>query len=188
MNRQPRLPLIVAACFAALSGIAATQEATKAPVQKPPAASTDDSPDAWLTMKVKLALLTTKDVPAMAIDVDTVHDVVTLSGKVQTEAAKTRAGEVAKGVEGVKEVKNIVQVVPESQEKVVEKADDEIQAAVKKALDADQTLKGISVKSVDKGVVLLAGKATTKEALRAVQAAYKTAGVRSVSSEIALEK
>lgn len=187
MNRQPRMPLMVAACFAAMTGMAATQDAAKAPVQKPPA-STDDSPDAWLTMKVKLALLTSKDVPAMAIDVDTVHDVVTLSGKVETEAAKTRAGDVAKGVEGVKEVKNIVQVVPESQQKVVEKADDEIQAAVKKSLDADQTLKGISVKTVDKGVVLLAGKATTKEALRAVQAAYKTAGVRNVSSEIAVEK
>jgi hyperosmotically inducible protein len=167
--------------------VASSQDAAKAPVQKPPAAK-DDSPDAWLTTKVKLALLTTKDVPAMAIDVDTVHDVVTLSGKVDTEAAKNRAGEVAKGVEGVKEVKNILQVVPESQQKAVEKADDEIQANVKKAIDADQTLKGISVKSVDKGVVLLAGKATTKEALRAVQAAHKTAGVRSVSSEIALDK
>jgi hyperosmotically inducible periplasmic protein len=187
MNRSPRLLLILAVCFATLTGIAATQDAAKAPVQKPPAAK-DDSPDAWLTMKVKLALLTTKDVPAMAIDVDTVHDVVTLSGKVETEAAKTKAGEVAKGIEGVKQVKNILQVVPESSEKVVDKADAEIKDAVQKAFDADSTLKGISVKSVDKGVVLLAGKATTKEALRAVQAAYKTAGVRQVSSEIALER
>ena len=186
MHRHPRLIFIVAACFAALVGAAQAQDAAKAPVQKPPVG--EDTPDAWLTAKVKLALLTTKDVPAMAIDVDTVHDVVTLSGKVETEAAKARAGEVAKGVEGVKQVKNILQVVPESKEKMVEKADDEITAAVKKAIDADQTLKGISVKTVDKGVVLLAGKATTKQALRAVQVAYKTAGVRSVSSEIALEK
>jgi hyperosmotically inducible periplasmic protein len=186
MHRHPRLLLILAACFVALVGVAHAQDAAKAPVQKPPAG--EDSPDAWLTTKVKLALLTTKDVPAMAIDVDTVHDVVTLSGKVETEAAKTRAGEVAKGVEGVKQVKNILQVVPESQQKVVDKADAEIKDAVQKTLDADTMLKGISVKSVDKGVVLLAGKATTKEALRAVQAAHKTAGVRQVSSEIALEK
>jgi osmotically-inducible protein OsmY len=121
MNRNPRLLLILAACFAATTGVASSQDdAAKAPVQKPPAAK-DDSPDAWLTTKVKLALLTTKDVPAMAIDVDTVHDVVTLSGKVETDAAKARAGEVAKGVEGVKEVKNILQVVPEAQQKVVER-------------------------------------------------------------------
>ena len=187
MHRHPRLLLIPAIGLWALVGAAQAQDAAKAPVQKPPAAK-DDSPDAWLTMKVKLALLTAKDVPAMAIDVDTVHDVVTLSGKVETEAAKTRAGEVAKGVEGVKQVKNILQVVPESQEKVVEKADAEIKDAVHKAIDADQSLKGISVKAVDKGVVLLAGKATTKQALRAVEAAHKTGGVRQVSSEIALEK
>jgi len=187
MHRNPRLLLILAACFATMTGVASSQDAAKAPVQRPPAKK-DDSPDAWLTMKVKLALLTAKDTPAMAVDVDTVHDVVTLSGKVPDEAGKARAGEVAKGVEGVKEVKNILQVVPESQMKVVDKADDQIKDALQKTLEADKALTGISVKAVDKGVVLLAGKATTAAALRAVQAAHKTAGVRQVSSEIALEK
>jgi osmotically-inducible protein OsmY len=179
--------LIAAASLSILSGGAFAQDATKAPVQHPPAKK-NDSPDAWLTAKVKLALLTAKDVPAMAIDVDTVHDVVTLSGKVSTEPEKTRAGEVAKGVEGVKEVKNILQVVPESQMKVVDKADDQIKEALQKTLTADKTLDGISVKSVDKGVVLLAGKATTAAAVKAARAAHATAGVRAVSSEIALDK
>jgi hyperosmotically inducible periplasmic protein len=187
MNRKPRLLLILAACFATMAGAAAAQTSDSAPVQKPPATK-DDSPDAWLTMKVKLALLTTKDVPAMSIDVDTVHDVVTLSGKVADETEKTRAGQVAKGVEGVKQVKNILQVVPESRMKVVEKADDQIQGAVRKALGADKALSGISVKTVDKGVVLLSGKATTAEAVRAIRAARGVAGVRYVSSEIALDK
>jgi len=187
MNRNPRLLLTLAACFATITGVASSQDAAKAPVQQPPAKK-DDSPDAWLTMKVKLALLTAKDVPAMSIDVDTVHDVVTLSGKVSDEAEKTRAGEVAKGVEGVKQVKNILQVVPESRMKVVEKADDQIQDAIQKAVAADKTLSGITVKSVDKGVVLLSGKATTAEAVRAIRAARAVAGVRHVSSEIALDK
>ena len=187
MNRNPRLLLILAACFAAITGVASSQDAAKAPVQRPPAKK-DDHPDAWLTMKVKLALLTTKDVPAMSIDVDTVHDVVTLSGKVADETEKTRAGEVAKGVEGVKEVKNILQVVPESRMKVVEKADDLIKDGVEKALKADKSLSGVSVKAVDQGVVLLAGKATTAEAVRAVRAARGVAGVRQVSSEIALDQ
>jgi len=187
MHRNPRLLLILAACFATITGVASSQDAAKAPVQPPPAKK-DDSPDAWLTMKVKLALLTAKDVPAMSIDVDTVHDVVTLSGKVADEMEKTRAGEVAKGIEGVKEVKNILQVVPESRMKVVEKADDQIKDGVQKALGADKSLSGISVKAVDKGVVLLAGKATTAAAVRAVQAARGVAGVRQVSSEIALDR
>src|SRR5436309_2857317 len=105
----------------------------------------------------------------MGIDVDTVNDVVTLSGKVEGEAEKTKAGETAKGVQGVKEVKNLLQVVPKSEKKVVDKTDDQVKDAVRKRLDADKTLSGISVKSVDKGVVLLAGKATTAAALRAVQ-------------------
>lgn len=187
MQRNRRIPLILAACFAALTGVATAQDAAKHPVQHPPAKG-HDSPDAWLTTKVKLALLTTKDVPAMSIDVDTVHDVVTLSGKVADEAEKAKAGEVARGVEGVKEVKNILQVVPESRMKMVEKADDQIKDGLQKTMSADKSLDGITVKSVDKGVVLLAGKGTTAAAVKAAGVARATAGVRAVSSEIALDK
>jgi len=186
MHHPARLFVIPAAFLAITCGPAAAEE-HKAAVHHPPAAK-NDSPDAWLTMKVKLALMTAKDVPAMSIDVDTVHDVVTLSGKVADEAEKTRAGEAARGVEGVKEVKNILQIVPESRMKVVEKADADIKDAVSKAIAADKTLDGISVKAVDKGVVLLAGKATTANALKALRVARGTAGVRQVSSEIALDK
>ena len=187
MNRKPRRLLVLVASFAAMAAVAGAQTSDNAPVQKPPAKNTDN-PDAWLTMKVKLALLTTKDVPAMSIDVDTVHDVVTLSGKVADETEKTRAGQVAKGVEGVKEVKNILQVVPESRMKAVEKADDEIKDAAQKALSADKSLSNVSVKAVDKGVVLLSGKATTAQAVKAVRAIHGVPGVRQVSSEIALDK
>jgi osmotically-inducible protein OsmY len=72
--------------------------------------------------------------------------------------------------------------------KVVEKADDQIKDGVEKALKADKSLSGVSVKAVDQGVVLLAGKATTAEAVRAVRAARGVAGVRQVSSEIALDE
>ena len=183
MHRNPRL-LILAACFATLPCAAGAQGTSKAG-HRPPAKK-NDSPDAWLTTKVKLALLTTKDVPAMAINVDTVHDVVTLSGKVSNEAEKTRAGEVARGVEGVKEVKNILQVVPESRRDAVDKSDDQIKDALNKRLTADKGLSGINVTSVEKGVVLLSGKASAVAALRAVQAAHATPGVHGVSSEIAL--
>jgi osmotically-inducible protein OsmY len=77
-------------------------------------------------------------------------------------------------------------VVPGPKRKVVDQAQTRSRTALQK-LDADKAFSGISVKSVDKGVVLLAGKATTVAALRAVQAAHETAGVRQVSSEIELE-
>jgi len=189
MHCNPRPFLMLAASFAILAGVAQSQEASKSPAHREPAAKTkNDSPDAWLTMKVKLALLTAKGVPGLAIDVDTQKDVVTLSGKVSTATEKTRAEDVAKGVDGVKQVKNLVQVVPGPERKVVDQADDQIKDVLQKTLDADKAFSGISVKSVDKGVVLLAGKATTAAALRAVQAAHATAGVRQVSSEIELER
>ena len=43
---------------------------------------------------------------------DVVNDVVTLKGTVATAAQKTRAEEVAKGIDGVKSVKNELKVAP----------------------------------------------------------------------------
>jgi hyperosmotically inducible protein len=44
------------------------------------------------------------------IDVDTNDGVVTLSGRVQTADAKNRAGELARGTDGVKSVHNDLKV------------------------------------------------------------------------------
>ena len=41
-----------------------------------------DMPDAWITMKTKIALMTTDNVSAADLNVDTVKGVVTLHGKV----------------------------------------------------------------------------------------------------------
>ena len=62
--------------------------------------------DASITAKVKTALVAEPDLSGLAIDVDTSQNVVTLNGTVATDAARAAAERVAKGVEGVKEVKN----------------------------------------------------------------------------------
>jgi len=184
MSRKISLLLVFAGGLALLAVVATAQE----PSKRAHTAAKKDSPDAWLTAKVKLALLTTKDVPGMAIKVDTMHDVVTLHGKVATKAEKERAEDVAKGIDGVKGVKNLVQVVPEARKEIVEKADDQIKDVLEKKLEADKGLGDVKVKAVDKGVVILSGKAKVTAALRAVETAYATAGVRQVASEIELEK
>lgn len=51
-----------------------------------------DTPDAWVTMKAKVALMTTEGISTSDLNVDTVNGVVTLHGKVATEAEKARAG------------------------------------------------------------------------------------------------
>lgn len=62
--------------------------------------------DSWLWFKTRTALLTTDDLRESTINVDVANDVVTLKGTVGTAAQKAQAETVAKGIEGVKSVKN----------------------------------------------------------------------------------
>jgi RNA-splicing ligase RtcB len=56
--------------------------------------------------KPRAVLATTEDLRDSTINVDVDNEVVTLSGTVATQAQKNRAAQIAKGVEGVKSVKN----------------------------------------------------------------------------------
>ena len=60
--------------------------------------------DAGITTKVKTKLATDNTVKASQVDVDTKDRVVTLSGNVDSDAAKTRAVEIARQTTGVKDV------------------------------------------------------------------------------------
>ena len=154
------------------------------------AALAADTPDAFITMKTKIALMTTDNVSAADLNVDTVNGVVTLHGKVATEAEKAKAEQVTAKIDGVKSVKNLLQIVPNSKREVVDRADAEVKDAVASAFKANARLKdsGISVASVNKGVVLLAGKANSLEShLEAVHVAYAVKGVRRVSSEVKVD-
>jgi hyperosmotically inducible protein len=62
--------------------------------------------DGWLWTKTRAVLATTDDLRDSTINVDVDDAVVTLSGTVATAAQKSKAAQVAKGVEGVKSVKN----------------------------------------------------------------------------------
>lgn len=62
--------------------------------------------DVRITSSVKAGLAAEKELSAAKIDVDTQDGVVTLSGAVDTAAAKARAAEVAHGVKDVKSVNN----------------------------------------------------------------------------------
>src|SRR6478736_4671367 len=88
-------------------------------------------PDGWITTKTKLALWTTAGIPSTEVDVDTVDGMVTLHGKVETAAENE-----AKKIDGVKRVRNLLQVVPESREKAVTKDDKAIKEAAEAALKA----------------------------------------------------
>ena len=82
------------------------------------------TPDAWITTKIKLALLTTEGVSGTAIKVDTVVGRVTLYGKVHSAEEKAKAETIARKVDGVQGVRNLLQVVAPQREKAMQVSDD----------------------------------------------------------------
>ncbi len=145
------------------------------------------APDAWITAKAKMALLTTEGVSGTAIDVDTIDGRVTLHGKVRSKDETAKAERVVKDIDGVKEVRSLLQVVPAARAAATKRSDADLKTAVERTLERDQSLadSSITVRSVDDGVVLLGGKAATlSDHLRALQDASRVSGVRRVATEV----
>jgi len=138
------------------------------------------APDAWVTTKVKLALLTADGVTSTKINVDTIDGHVTLHGTVPSADEKARAEHVASSVTGVTQVRDLltIKLPPAAQRAAV--ADATLKAQVADALKRDKALADsrIEVASVDAGVVTLSGSATTmSDQLRAVETAREVPGV-----------
>ena len=68
--------------------------------------------DGWLWVKTRYELATADDLRDSTINVDVDNGVVTLTGTVASAAQKTKADQVVKSLEGVKAVKNLLKVVP----------------------------------------------------------------------------
>lgn len=62
--------------------------------------------DTAITTKVKASLLAEKGIPSTAISVETYEGRVLLSGFVGSNDVKSKAGQIAKGINGVKQVDN----------------------------------------------------------------------------------
>jgi hyperosmotically inducible protein len=73
--------------------------------------------DTTITTRVKTAMLNDPMVGGLGIDVDTLKGVVTLSGRVTSQAERQQAISLARRVTGVTDVKDALQIVPEGQEK-----------------------------------------------------------------------
>lgn len=66
--------------------------------------------DAWISSKVRTALINTKEVPSLTINVTTERGIVYLQGKV-TDPEGARAGIAASGVSGVNKVVKLFEIV-----------------------------------------------------------------------------
>jgi hyperosmotically inducible periplasmic protein len=144
--------------------------------------------DSWVTSKTKISLFADDRVKGTQVNVDTAQGVVHLRGKVDSAEAKSAANDIAQGVEGVKSVKNDLQVVPPAARQAVDANDKDIAKAVETRLSKDSQLKKVDVRT-DAGVVTLTGQVVTIVAsAKASEMARGVPGVKSVKNELAFMK
>ncbi len=140
--------------------------------------------DSWVTSKTKIALFADDRVKGRQVHVETKDGVVMLRGKVDSTEAKSAALEIAKGIEGVKNVKNELQVVAPSKRSEVAADDKVVAKNVQSKFKADPQLKNVKVE-VNQGVVSLSGEVKSIDAsAKASEVARSVAGVRSVKNDL----
>jgi len=146
--------------------------------------------DTWLTAKTKIALAADSRVKGRHVDVKTKQGVVMLRGKVDSTEAKQAAADITKLLDGVKTVKNDLEVVAPSKREVVEEKDEVITARVKKKIAKDAHLKKADIAvQTNAGVVSLTGevKDITTSAL-ASWTAWFVPGVKSVKNDLTVKE
>ena len=155
----------------------------------PPTANSD----AWLTEKVKTELLFHRNVSGSTTEVHVQDGIVTLRGEVASQAQKELTTEYAKDVEGVKDVKNEMNMSQTSKtttEYVMESIDDaSITAQVKMTLLYHRSTSALSTKvETSEGVVTLNGKAkNAAEKELVTKLVNDINGVRSINNRMSIE-
>jgi osmotically-inducible protein OsmY len=146
--------------------------------------------DSWLTSKTQIALFADARVKGSELNVETTQGTVMIRGKVDTHAAKQAAEETAKGIYGVKSVKNKLQVVAPSKREATDDKDDAITARVKTQIAKDANLmKAILYVQTNAGVVSLNGE--VPDFLTSAQAswtAWQIPGVKSVQNYLTVKE
>jgi hyperosmotically inducible protein len=161
--------------------------------------------DTSITTAVKARLASDHTIQAARISVNTKGKVVTLEGGVQSQSEKEQVLQLARSVEGVREVKDALTVLPSQQQVgttgwATEQrktgdialepgrtlANARITATIRTKMMADRTVspRTINIDTVN-GVVVLRGTVKTDaEKKRAVDIAKGTEGVRSVTDQL----
>jgi hyperosmotically inducible protein len=103
MRKSYRKGMIVMVMVAFVAGLMACQT----PAGRSAGGVVDDS---TITTKVKAKLFGDESLSGFAIDVDTFKGEVTLTGGVKSEADKQRATQLAKEVDGVRNVNNFLKL------------------------------------------------------------------------------
>jgi hyperosmotically inducible protein len=146
--------------------------------------------DTWLTAKTKIALAADGRVKGRQIDVETTKGQVMLRGKVDSDAAKQAAENITKLLDGVKTVKNDLEVVAPSTREAVEDKDEAITTRVKEHIAMDSHLKKSDITvQTNAGVVSLTGE--VRDIMTSANASWTTwqvPGVKSVKNDLTVKE
>ncbi|MDQ6734845.1 MAG: BON domain-containing protein [Nitrospirota bacterium] len=146
--------------------------------------------DSWITAKTKIALFADSRVKGSEINVETSQATVKIRGKVDSDAAKQAAAGIAKGIDGVKTVKNELQVVAPSKREATDDKDDAITARVNGQIEKDAQLKKAGIHAqTNAGVVSLTGE--VQDLMTSAQAswtAWQVPGVKSVKNDLTVKE
>jgi hyperosmotically inducible protein len=171
-----------------IGGCNKPQDATGTPPPKTTVGTELD--DSVVTARVKSALLADPGVKSFDFKLETRKGEVQMSGFVDNQTQIDRAIEIARGVEGVKNIDNKVSVKGTATT-VGNKVDDGIiTTKVKAALLADASVKSFDIAVVTrKGEVQLSGFVDNQSQVdRAIEVARGIEGVRSVGNEMSIKK
>lgn len=186
-SKQTMMVALVAGLMAVAPLTAGAQDKTDKAVDKTKSVTQDAKvavTDSWVTSKTKIALFADDRVKGSEVKVETKDGVVHLRGKVDSAEAKAAADSIAKGIDGVKSVKNDLQVVSPGARKAVDAKDADIAKAVETRVKRESDLKKVDVRA-DSGVVTLTGEVPTITAsAKASEVARGVNGVRSVKNEL----
>jgi len=142
--------------------------------------------DAAITASVKTKLTMDKETKARQINVETQKGIVQLNGFVDSAAARTEAEKLASAVDGVKQVRNNLEVRSADRAAGVVVDDAMVTGKVEAALVADKRTSALRVDiETNDGEVQLSGFAKSEaEKSAAVEVAKGVAGVRTVKNDI----
>lgn len=170
-----------------LTGVMLMSACTAQPTMRSAGETVDDSVVAG---RVKTALVSNEATKARQIDVEVYRGDVQLNGFVDTEAARTAANTTTKGIDGVKSVRNNLQIraTDRSTSQVVE--DGMIIAKVKAALIGDSRTKAHQIDvGVNAGIVQLGGYVDTASSkAAATELATAVTDVKSVDNQLQIRK
>jgi hyperosmotically inducible protein len=146
--------------------------------------------DSWLTSKTKIALFADARVKGSEINVETTQGLVVIRGKVDSDAAKQAAEGIAKGIDGVKTVKNDLQVIAPSKRAATDNKDEAITTRVNEQIAKDSYPNKAGIRTqTNAGVVSLSGE--VQDLMTSAQAswtAWQVPGVKSVKNDLTVKE